>query len=64
MSWMGDDGIHVLSPGTEPSAQQLREATAEYQKNIRNSPIWDAMVKEFGKDRAEEMLKEFRVEPK
>ena len=64
MSRMGEDGLHVLSPGTAPSAQQLREATEKYQKNIRNSPIWDAMIKEFGEDRAEEMLKEFRVELK
>ena len=60
---LGDDGLHVLYPGVAPSEQELRQATAQYQHNIRNSPIWDAMVKEYGKDRAEEMLKEFRVKP-
>jgi len=34
----------------------------EYQKQIRNSPLWDTMVEQFGEDKAREMLKEFRCE--
>jgi hypothetical protein len=59
--WMGDDGMHLVAPGTAPTPAQLQKATEEYQKRIRNSPVWDTMVKEFGLEKAEEMLKEFQV---
>jgi hypothetical protein len=35
--------------------------TEAYQQRIRNSPLWDQMVKEFGEQKAAEMLKEFKV---
>jgi hypothetical protein len=35
--------------------------TAAYQERIRKSPLWDQMVKEFGEQKATEMLKEFTV---
>ncbi len=34
---------------------------AAYQDRIRQSPLWDQMVKEFGEKKATEMLKEFTV---
>jgi len=36
--------------------------TKEYQKQIRNSPLWDEMVQKYGKQEAEKLLKEFKVE--
>jgi len=33
-----------------------------YQQRIRESPLWDEMVREFGEEEAERILKEFRVE--
>jgi hypothetical protein len=60
-SWMEKDGFHSLIPGTPPSSEQLENMTKVYQKNIRNSPIWDEMVKQYGKEKAEKPLKEFRV---
>ena len=33
--------------------------TKEYQKQIRNSPLWDEMVQKYGKKEAEKLLKEF-----
>jgi len=35
--------------------------TKEYQKQIRNSPLWDEMVQQFGEKKAEKLLKEFQV---
>lgn len=64
ISWMDKNGIHFVSAGKEQSIEKLEEMTKEYQKSIRNSPIWDVMVKEYGEDRAEELLKEFKVELK
>ena len=60
-SWMEKDGFHSLIPGTPPSSEQLENMTKVYQKNIRNSPIWDEIVKQYGKEKAEKLLKEFRV---
>lgn len=51
----------MAAPGPPPSPEQLEKMTEEYQKQIRNSSMWDLMVKQFGEERAEEMLREFRV---
>ena len=32
-----------------------------YQEKVRNSPLWDEIVEQYGEDKAEELLKEFRV---
>ncbi|MHC4629206.1 MAG: hypothetical protein ACYTDV_19680 [Planctomycetota bacterium] len=59
--WMDNDGMHMAGPGSGPTPEQLQKMTEEYQKQIRNSPMWDMMVREFGEKKAEEMLKEFHV---
>jgi hypothetical protein len=60
--WQDMEGLHAITPGHPPSEEKLAEMTAVYQKNIRNSEIFTLMVKQFGKEKAEEMLKEFKVE--
>jgi len=59
--WMGEDGFHCLMPGVPPSPEQLENMTEEYQKQIRNSPFWDDMVREFGKEKPDKLLKQCRV---
>ena len=59
---MAEGGLHTLMPGKPPSKKKLEEMTKKYQQEIRNSPLWDQMLIEFGKEKAEELLKEFRVE--
>ena len=60
--WQDKEGVHTLMPGLPPSEEKLAEITAEYQQNIRNSPIFTEMVEQFGKERAEELLQECQVE--
>ncbi len=60
-SWMEDDGLHCMIPGETPSEELLDEMTEKYQKQIRNSPMWEEMVKEFGQKKAEELLKQCRA---
>jgi hypothetical protein len=55
-SWMDDEGIHLLEPGTPPSPEQLKKMTEEYQKRIRKSSMWNEMVRDFGKEEAERLL--------
>jgi hypothetical protein len=62
MSRLEGDGLHVLLPGTPPSPETLDEMTGNYQQKIRESPLWDDMVRELGEEEAERILKEFRVE--
>jgi uncharacterized protein YaaW (UPF0174 family) len=38
--------------------------TANFQKEIRNSELWDQMVEEFGQKRAKEILRECKAEVK
>ncbi len=52
----------MLVPGDAPSGALLDQLTEHYQQNIRNSPLWDEIVRRFGTEEAERILKEFRVE--
>ncbi len=61
-SWLDAAGLHAFVPGVAPSPEALSEATRIYQKGIRNSPLWDEMVRQFGEKEAERLLLEFRVE--
>jgi hypothetical protein len=61
-SWMDGDGMHLLLPGSRPSADTLQEMTRQYRENIRQSPLWQQMVEKFGLEKAEAMLEECRAE--
>ena len=60
-SWLDDEGIHVIVPGSPATPEMLERMTERYQEEIRRSPLWDKMVKEFGEPKVEELLKGFRV---
>ena len=61
-TWMDNDGLHMLASGLPPTPESLDAATKVYQENVRNSPLWDQMVKEYGEEEAKRLLSEFRVE--
>ena len=63
-SWVDEEGMHVVGKGTLPSPEEQERMTKEYQEKIKKSPIWEIMVKEYGEEKAEEMLKEFQVQVK
>ncbi len=62
VSRMEEDGLHVMMPGASPGEADMAELTRRYQENIRKSALWDEMVQRFGKEKAEQLLREFRVE--
>jgi hypothetical protein len=61
-TWIDEEGMHLVGKGVRPSIEEQERMTKEYQQNIRKSPLWKKMVTEYGKEKAEEMLKEFQVE--
>ncbi len=61
-AWTDDDGLHTMVPGEAPTPEQLLEMSRVYQQKIRSSPLWQEMVDEFGPEKAEAMLKDFRVQ--
>jgi hypothetical protein len=61
-AWLQEDGLRALLPGRPPDPQTLEAMTCRYQEQIRNSPVWDELVREFGAQRAEVLLRDFRVE--
>jgi hypothetical protein len=61
-TWIDEEGIHLVGKGMPPSIEEQERMSKEYQRNIRKSPLWKVMVTEYGKEQAEEMLEEFRVE--
>jgi len=63
--WEDADGIHTsfLVPGEPPPGAE-EQMTREFQKRIRNSPIWKQMVDQFGEAEAERLIKECKAEIK
>jgi hypothetical protein len=64
INWQDAEGVHVVAPGMPPSAEEVAKMTEEYQNQIRNSPLWKDMVRQFGLKKAEELLKQCQVEIK
>ena len=60
-SWIDGEGLHTIAKGEKPTEAEIEKMTKEYQNQIRNSPMWDEMVKEFGIDKAEELLQECKA---
>ncbi len=63
-SWIDDEGMHVVGKGNPPTPEEQEKMSKEYQKNIKRSPMWEMMVKEYGEEKANEMLKDFKVQVK
>jgi hypothetical protein len=61
-TWIEEDGIHSLIPGEEPSEEELEAMTREYQKRLRKSPLWDELVKAYGREGAEQIIQQCRME--
>jgi hypothetical protein len=61
-TWIESDGVHSIMPGKPPSPEMMDKISKKFQENIRKSPLWDEMVKKYGRKKAEELLKEFRAE--
>lgn len=62
VAWTDHEGLHTLVPGEAPTPEQLQEMSRVYQQKIRASPLWQQLLDEFGPEKAEELLKDFRVE--
>ncbi len=60
-SWMDEEGMHVVGKGSLPLSGEQERMTKGYQKKIKKNPIWEMIVKEYGEEKAEEMLKECQV---
>jgi len=50
------------APGLEKRFSELM--TKNFQKELRNSEIWDQMVAEFGEEKAERLLQDCKAEVK
>jgi hypothetical protein len=62
VTWADEEGMYIISKGEKPTASEIEKMLKEYQNQVRSSPLWDEMVNEFGKEKAEELLKEFKAE--
>ena len=56
-TWMEEDGsMHAILPGDAPTPEEMDVLTRKYQEGIRQSPLWDKMLKEYGHEEAERLL--------
>jgi hypothetical protein len=53
---MEEDGLHAILPGDAPTPEEMDVLTHKYQEGIRQSPLWDRMLKEYGPKEAERLL--------
>jgi len=60
-TWTGDGDIQTIMKGDRPSPEKLEEMEKAYQNKIRQSPMWDEMVKKYGKAEAEKLLLQCKV---
>jgi uncharacterized C2H2 Zn-finger protein len=54
--------MHLVGKGIRPSREEQERMTKDYQQKVRKSQLWKKMVADYGKEKAEEMLREFQVE--
>lgn len=57
-TWMDEGGVHALLPGEQPPPEFLELLTENFQRELRNSPLWDQIVREFGEEEAEKIIKQ------
>ena len=60
----GNDELHFLMGGVQPSDEFNQVLNDEFQRRLRESPFFDDMVRQFGLEKAEELLKQCKVEPR
>jgi hypothetical protein len=63
LSWHDEEGIHLIAPGDLQPGDE-KKLTANLQKQIRNSLLWGQMVDDFGEEKADELLKQFKAQIK
>jgi hypothetical protein len=63
-SWIDDAGVNIVGKGIPPTPEEQEIMTKEYQKKIKGSPMWEQMVNEYGEEKANEILKDFKVQVK
>jgi hypothetical protein len=61
LTWHDDEGIHIVAPGV-PQPGDEEKMSENFQKQIRNSPLWSQMVAEYGEEKATELLKQCKAE--
>jgi len=70
MSWFHRKGISKspagelrrLRFGRRPSEAELQAMTEKYQNDLRNSTVFDELVEKYGRKKAEELIKECKLE--
>lgn len=60
--WLGDDGVHLAVPADQLLPEELERLTDLWREKLRNSPVWDQVVEQFGPEKAEEILRNCRAE--
>lgn len=62
-SWVEPDGVHTMLPADlYEGPEMLEEMSKDFQRRIRQSPLWDQMVEHYGQEKAEELLSQCRAE--
>lgn len=59
--WMDEEGVHAIFPGAPPDTATLERMSEQVQQKLRESPLFDELIKKYGRFRAEELLKECRA---
>ena len=58
------DEVHAYVPAIGPKSKFLDIFQYHFQKELRNSQIWDEMVSKYGVEKSEELLEEIQFSAK
>ena len=62
LSWMDEEGVHAVFPGEPPPKGFFDLLTENFQRELRNSSLWDKMVEQCGEEEAQKLLEQGRAE--
>ena len=60
--WQDKRELQAVLPAMAPKEEFIDKLSQNFQKEIRNSPLWQQMVEQFGLEMAEQLLKQCRAE--
>jgi len=60
-AWSDHQGLHALLPGEAPSPELREDISRRYRDLIRQSPLWEQMVAQFGVQEAERLLSQLGI---
>ena len=61
VGWIDEQGLHTATIGLPATEELLEEFNRRFQENLRRSPLWQELVRHYGKTQAEQIIQHCRA---